>query len=58
MVDFLKILRLKRLGYTMKDIASSVHSSRNTVSDVLTLAGNQYQSVSQLQIITENPIWA
>ena len=40
MVDYRKILRLKSLGYTMKDIASSVHSSRNTVSEVLTLAGN------------------
>ena len=40
MVDYREILRLKNLGYTMKDIASSVHSSRNTVSEVLTLAGN------------------
>lgn len=40
MVDYREILRLKSLGYTMKDIASSVHSSRNTVSEVLTLAGN------------------
>ena len=29
MVDYREILRLKSLGYTMKDIASSVHSSRN-----------------------------
>ena len=40
MVDYREILRLKSLGYIMKDIASSVHSSRNTVSEVLTLAGN------------------
>ena len=40
MVDYREILRLKSLGYTMKDIVSSVHSSRNTVSEVLTLAGN------------------
>ena len=40
MVDYREILRLDNLGYTKKDIASSVHSSRNTVSEVLTLAGN------------------
>ena len=40
MVDYREILRLNNLGYTKKDIASSVHSSRNTVSEVLTLAGN------------------
>ena len=39
MVDYREILRLDNLGYTKKDIASSVHSSRNTVSEVLTLAG-------------------
>ena len=38
MVDYREILRLDNLGYTKKDIASSVHSSRNTVSEVLTLA--------------------
>ena len=42
MVDYREILRLKSLGYTMKDIASSVHSSRNTVSEVLTLAYTAY----------------
>ena len=40
MVDYREILRLNNLGYTRKDIASSVHCSRNTVSEVLTLAGN------------------
>ncbi len=40
MVDYREILRLDNLGYTKKDIASSVRSSRNTVSEVLTLAGN------------------
>ncbi|MGN9056977.1 hypothetical protein ACTNA4_11020 [Bariatricus sp. HCP28S3_A7] len=40
MVDYREILRLDHLGYTKKDIASSVHSSRSTVSEVLTLAGN------------------
>lgn len=40
MVDYREILRLDNLGYTKKDVASSVHSSRNTVSEVLTLAGN------------------
>ena len=40
MVDYREILRLDHLGYIKKDIASSVHSSRNTVSEVLTLAGN------------------
>ena len=39
MVDYREILRLNNLGYTKKDIASSVHSSRNTVFEVLTLAG-------------------
>lgn len=40
MVDYREILRLDILGYTKKYIASSVHSSRNTVSEVLTLAEN------------------
>ena len=40
MVNCREILRLKSLGYTMKDTISSVHSSRNTVSEVLTFAGN------------------
>lgn len=40
MVDYREILRLDNLGCTKKDIASSVHSSRNTISEVLTLASN------------------
>lgn len=40
MVDYREILRLDNLGYTKKDIASNIHSSRNTVSEVLTLAAN------------------
>lgn len=40
MVDYREIPRLDILGYTKKYIASSVHSSRNTVSEVLTLTRN------------------
>ena len=38
MVDYREILRLKSLGYTNTDISSSVHSSRNTISEVLAIA--------------------
>lgn len=38
MVDYREILRLKSLNYSNVDIASSVHSSRNTVHEVLKLA--------------------
>ncbi len=37
-VDYREILRLDNLGYIKKDIASSIHSFRNTVSEILTLA--------------------
>ena len=37
LVDYRKFLRLKSLGYTMKDIASCIYSSRNTVFEVLNL---------------------
>lgn len=39
MVDYREILRLKSLGYKNTDIASSVHSSRNTIQEVVNLAG-------------------
>ena len=39
MADYREILRLKFLGYNNTDIASSVHSSRNTVQEVVNLAG-------------------
>ena len=38
MVDYREILRLKSLRYTNSDIASSVHSSRNTIQEVLSIA--------------------
>jgi len=38
MVDYREILRLKNLKYTNTDISSSVHSSRNTVQEVLSIA--------------------
>ena len=38
MVDYREILRLKHLKYTNTDISSSVHSSRNTVQEVLSIA--------------------
>ncbi len=41
MVDYREILRLDNLGYTKKDIASSVHSSRNTVSGKFVLFGTE-----------------
>ena len=39
MADYREILRLKFLGYNNTDIASSVHSSRNTIQEVVNLAG-------------------
>lgn len=38
MVDYREILRLDSLKYSNRQIAASVHSSRNTVRDVLNLA--------------------
>ena len=38
MVDYREILRLKSLRYTNSDIASSVHSYRNTIQEVLSIA--------------------
>lgn len=38
MVDYREILRLKSLNYSNVNIASCVHSSRNTVSEVLSIA--------------------
>lgn len=39
MVDYREILRLKSLGYNNTDIAFSVHSSRNTIQEVVNIAG-------------------
>lgn len=38
MVNYREILRLYSLKYTQRQIAASVHSSRNTISEVLHLA--------------------
>ena len=38
MVDYWEILRLNSLKYTQRQIAASVHSSRNTISEVIKLA--------------------
>lgn len=38
MVDYREILRLNSLKYTQRQIAASVHSSRNTISKVIKLA--------------------
>jgi len=38
MVNYLEILRLRNLGYTQRQIAASVRSSRNTVSEVIDFA--------------------
>ena len=38
MVKYREILRLKEMGYTQRQIAASVRSSRNTVSEVIKLA--------------------
>ena len=38
MVDYREILRLKSLNYTNTDISASVHSSCNTVQEVLSIA--------------------
>lgn len=39
MVDYREILRLKSLNYNNTDIAVSVHSSRNTIQEVVNIAG-------------------
>ena len=38
MVDYREILRLNSLNYNNSDIATSVHSSRNTIQEVLSIA--------------------
>lgn len=38
MVNYREILRLKSLDYTQRQIAASVHSSRNTIREVLNAA--------------------
>lgn len=38
MVDYQEVLRLNSLKYTQRQIAASVHSSRNTISEVIQLA--------------------
>ena len=38
MVDYREILSLNSLKYTQRQIAASVHSSRNTISEVIKLA--------------------
>ncbi|WP_278336888.1 hypothetical protein [Dorea formicigenerans] len=38
MVDYREILKLNSLKYTQRQIAASVHSSRNTISEVIQLA--------------------
>lgn len=40
MVNYREILRLNSLQYTQRQIAASVHSSRNTISEVLRLASS------------------
>lgn len=57
MVDYREILRLDHLGYIKKDIASSVHSSRNTVSEVLTLAGNLHVCWPLDDDVTNESLW-
>ena len=42
MVDYREILRLKSLKYNNTDIAASVHSSRNTVQEVLSIASGRW----------------
>lgn len=41
MVDYREIIRLKSLNFSNMGIANSIRCSRNTVSEVLTLAGAQ-----------------
>ena len=38
MVNYREILRLNSLNYTQRQIAASVHSSRNTIREVLEAA--------------------
>jgi transposase len=38
MVNYRELLRLKSLGYTQRQIAASVHSSRNTIREVINAA--------------------
>ena len=38
MINYREILRLLDLGYTQREIARSLHCSRNTVRDILYLS--------------------
>ena len=56
MVDYREILRLKSLNYSQTDIAASVHSSRNTIQEVLSIA-RALQIQWPLDDDVTNPYW-
>ena len=56
MVDYREILRLKSLNYSQTDIAASVHSSRNTIQEVLSIA-RALQIQWPLDDDVTNPDW-
>ena len=52
MVDYREILRLNSLKYTQRQIAASVHSSRNTISEVLINATIRMYEIDHLKMYT------
>jgi len=38
MANYREILRLRSMGYSRRQVAASAHSSRDTISEVLSLA--------------------
>ena len=58
MVDYREILRLNSLRYTQRQIAASVHSSRNTISEVLKLADKIRLSWPLDEQLTNEKIYA
>lgn len=58
MVDYREILRLNSLKYTQRQIAASVHSSRNTISEVIKLTDEQDLSWPLDDQLTNEKVYA
>lgn len=58
MVDYREILRLNSLKYTQRQIAASVHSSRNTIREVIKLTDEQDLSWPLDDQLTNEKVYA
>jgi len=56
MVNYREILRLKQLGYSQREIAASVHSSRSTISDVLSRTIQSNVEISEAEKMTNDEL--